>query len=129
MTRSREFLAGLIAIGAAQFLWTVFRLVVFLAPNEWVFGSISGIVLGEVLVVLASAFAVLTREPEVTFRAALGRFGAGAGLGMVATVFLSGGGAGAWLTAILFGAGLLLPAVAVGTVAGDLVRRLRRSRR
>jgi len=125
--QSREFLGGLIAVGAAQFLWTVLRIGVWLDPAAWTFGTIRGITIAAVLVVAAGTYLFATRPDETRSRTAFFRFLAGTYLGMAATLVLLRPASGL-VTAILFGMGLLLPPIAVGTGAGEIIRMFRKPR-
>lgn len=125
---SREFLGGVLGVGAAQFLWTLLRVVVWPDPAAWMLGTIRGIVLAAISVIVTGAYLLATRPDETPSRTAFFRFLGGSYVGMTAALLLLGPGGGI-LGTVLFGFGLLLPPVAVGTTAGEVLRRVRGARK
>ena len=127
MLHSREFIAGLAAMGIAQFLWTLARLVLLVGASEWVLGTMGGIYLAATVVTILSAVATAIRTDEVSSRAAFFRVLAGTYLGMFVSLVVIAP-TSKWVVAVLYGLGLLLPPLAVGAVAGEVIRKLRRPR-
>jgi hypothetical protein len=122
---NREFLFGLGSMGVAQFAWALAGAVFFPSPSPWVLGTVPGLVLAGVAVVVGTALAVGRRDASITFGKSWLWALTGVYAGMVLTVLLSGRGGGlkVILLAVLFGLGVLLPPIAVGAVAGAAARR------
>jgi len=127
MLHSREFIAGLAAMGIAQFVWTLARLVLLVGASEWVLGTMGGIYLAATVVTILTAIATAIRTDEVSSRAAFFRILAGTYIGMFVSLVVIAP-TSKWVVAILYGLGLLLPPLAVGAVAGEVIRKLRRPR-
>ena len=121
MLHSREFIAGLAAMGIAQFLWTLARLVLLVGASEWVLGTMGGIYLAATVVTILSAVATAIRTDEVSSRAAFFRVLAGTYLGMFVSLVVIAP-TSKWVVAVLYGLGRLLPPLAVGAVAGEVIR-------
>ena len=129
MLHSREFIAGLASLGISQFLWTLARL--FLLPPgedtviEWTLGSWPGFVLAFIVVTIMTAVATAIRTDDINSRMAFFRILAGTYLGMFVSLVVIAP-ASRWPMGILYGLGLLLPPLAVGSVAGEIIRKVRR---
>ena len=128
MLHSREFIAGLASLGIAQFLWTLAQLVLMAGSSAWVLGSMPGIYLAATVVTILTAVATAIRTDDVSSRAAFFRILAGTYLGMFVSLVVIAPSS-RWAVAILYGLGLLLPPLAVGAVAGEVIRKLRRPRK
>ena len=130
MLHSREFIAGLAAMGIAQFLWTLARLFL-LGPSEgavaeWSLGTVPGVFLAATIVTVLTAIATAIRA-ETSSRAAFFRILAGTYIGMFVSLVVIAPST-KWVAGTLWGLGILLPPLALGSVAGEVIRKLRRPR-